>query len=244
MNSSTEKPKRGNLVDTLVRALRESIDKGDYAPGDRLPTEAKLTEEYGVSRTVVREAMASLKSDGLVEPRQGAGVFVLDHTAANPLPFRDVDAGRVSSVIEILEVRAAVEVEAAGLAAERRSPAQEERIIECYRRVVDLGKTSEGTSQADFDLHLAIADATNNTRFGEFLRMIGPSAIPRRALGAANGTTTGTSYRVVIDDEHKTIVNAILAGDKGAARKAMRQHLEDSQARYRSLLRDTLLDSA
>lgn len=241
---SDDKPKRGNLVVTLVQSLRTQIERGDYKPGARLPSEARLTEEFGVSRTVVREALASLRADGLVDSRQGAGVFVLERSSSQPLPFRNVDPTRVSSVIELLEVRAAVEVEAAGLAARRKSPAQEERIIECYRRVSDLARRGDPTSEADFELHLAIAEATNNARFGDFLRMTGLSVIPRRALRPDANPPTSGSYQKMIDDEHKQIVNAILASDGDGARAAMRTHLEGSQSRYRGLLHASILDPA
>lgn len=112
--------------------LRGQIAKGRYKTGERLPSEAQLTQEFGVSRTVVREAIASLRSDGLVEPRQGAGVFVLEPAPVERRPFHNVDLARVSSLIEMLELRTAVEGDAAGLAALRRSPAQEEKIIEAF----------------------------------------------------------------------------------------------------------------
>ena len=98
---------------------------GQFPPGSRLPSEAQLTEAHGVSRTVVREAIAALRADRLVEARQGAGVFVLEAEVPAPTPLflRNIDHERVSSMIELLELRTAVEVEAAGLAALRRSPA-------------------------------------------------------------------------------------------------------------------------
>ena len=227
---------RGNLVVNLVSTLRDKIEHGDYDVGSRLPTEAQLSEQHGVSRTVVREAIAALRSDGLVEPRQGAGVFVLERQAPAELPFHDVDPNRVSSVIEMLELRTAVEVEVAGLAALRRSPAQEERIMECHRLVSELARAGASTSDADFALHLAIADATNNARFREFLEILGPKLIPRRALREADAAPVSGSYQTLIDAEHESIVNAIVEGDREAARLAMRRHLEGSTSRYRKLL--------
>lgn len=125
----------GTLVVQVAEALRRAIQGGEYKPGDKLPSEARLTETHGVSRTVVREAIAALRSDGLVEPKRGAGVFVLEPAATPGLPFQNIDHARISSIIELLELRAAVEVEAAGLAATRRSPAQEEAIMDRHRAV-------------------------------------------------------------------------------------------------------------
>ncbi len=108
------------LVSRLGETLRQAIATGQFPPGSRLPSEAQLTEAHGVSRTVVREAIASLRADRLVEARQGAGVFVLEPSSAvQPvmLSLSNIDLARVSSMIELLELRTAVEVEAAGLAA-------------------------------------------------------------------------------------------------------------------------------
>ena len=118
----------GTLTERLGENLRQAIAAGQFPPGTKLPSEAQLVEAHGVSRTVVREAIAALRADKLVEARRGAGVFVLTTPVANDslLSLHAVDPARVSSMIELLELRTAVEVEAAGLAALRRSPAQEE----------------------------------------------------------------------------------------------------------------------
>ena len=167
--------------------LRSQIVKGRYKTGDRLPSEAQLTQEFGVSRTVVREAIAALRSDGLVEPRQGAGVFVLEPPAAERRPFDNVDLARVSSLIEMLELRTAVEGDAAGLAAVRRSPAQEEKIIEAFDAFRSSAAKGSPTAEADFAFHLAIANAANNPRFSEFLEVLGATLIPRRARAKNRG---------------------------------------------------------
>ncbi|WP_234990362.1 FadR/GntR family transcriptional regulator [Aquimixticola soesokkakensis] len=237
-NKSTPHKTAGKtLVVTVRDALRAQIESGTYQPGNRLPSEAQLTREFDVSRTVVREAIAALRADRLVEPRQGAGIFVLDPPQSHDLPFQNIDFVRISSMIELLELRTAVEVEAAALAATRRSPSQEENIIDCYRDLGNLAKAGAPTSQADFALHLAIADATNNPRFREFLSMIGPSVIPRRALNEGTNERASQTYLKVIDAEHEQIVAAILEGNEAAARDAMRHHLKGSQSRYRALLR-------
>ena len=88
----------GTLVGKVSEALREAIRSGEFAPGDKLPSEAQLTEHHGVSRTVVREAIALLRNDGLVLPRQGAGVFVLSN-GFSPAPPRSLDKSRLSSVL-------------------------------------------------------------------------------------------------------------------------------------------------
>jgi DNA-binding FadR family transcriptional regulator len=231
----------GTLVSQLSETLRQAIAAGQYSPGSRLPSEAQLTEAHGVSRTVVREAIAALRADRLVEARQGAGVFVLEPAAATRpamLSINNIDLARVSSMIELLELRAAVEVEAAGLAALRRSPAQEESIIDRHYAVRACLDASQPTSEADFALHIAIAEATNNPRFREFLTMIGKNLIPRAALRPDDSETDQAVYIKLLDEEHNAIVVAISEGDEDGARQAMRRHLRGAQLRYRSLLRD------
>ncbi|WP_081174893.1 FadR/GntR family transcriptional regulator [Rhizobium rhizosphaerae] len=231
---TSETPKgKATLVTQLVEKLREAIRSGAFEPGARLPSEAQMTADYAVSRTVIREAIAALKSDGLVEPRQGSGVFVLDAPAPVSLPFQNVDRERVSSVIELLELRTAVEIEAAALAAQRRSPQQEEAILARHRALFMLIEAGEPTAEADFALHLAIAEATNNPRFPEFLAMVGRSVIPRAALNQSEDPASQQSYLMQIHGEHAAIVEAISNGEEAAARAAMKLHLRGSLSRYR-----------
>ena len=230
----------GSLTTRLAETLRRAIAAGQFPPGSKLPSESRLTEAHGVSRTVVREAIAALRADRLVEARQGAGVFVLEGAAPSPAPLllRNVDHERVSSMIELLELRTAVEVEAAGLAALRRSPAQEEVILERHYAVRACFEAGRPTSEADFALHLAIAEATNNPRFREFLALIGKTVIPRAALRNDDSEADQAAYINLILKEHEEIVAAISGGDEDGAREAMRRHLRGSQARYRALLRE------
>ncbi|WP_062763266.1 FadR/GntR family transcriptional regulator [Falsirhodobacter sp. alg1] len=231
------KTKGGSLVARVADALRTEIRSGNLKPGDRLPSEAKLTEAHGVSRTVIREAIASLRADGMVEARQGAGVFVLEAEVPAPQPFQNIDYVRLSSMIEMLELRTAVEVEAAGLAATRRSAQQEERIMNAFKAVSDAFAAGVVTTSADYDLHYAIAEAANNPRFPEFLEMVGAGIIPRRALQTGTDEMISADYLRQLQAEHDRIVSAIMTGNEEEARTAMRDHLRGALARYRALLR-------
>ncbi|MET0359332.1 MAG: FadR/GntR family transcriptional regulator [Pararhizobium sp.] len=231
----------GTLTARLGESLRTAIVDGHFPPGTKLPSEAQLGKSHGVSRTVVREAIASLRADRLVDTRQGAGVFVLEPPqpmVPAALSLQTIDPARVSSMIEVLELRTAVEVESAGLAALRRSPLQEEVILERHYAVRACLEAGTSSSEADFALHLAIAEATNNPRFRDFLSMIGANVIPRAALRTGDEETDPTAYLKLIDEEHRAIVFAISNGDDDGAREAMRRHLRGSQTRYRALLRE------
>jgi len=227
----------GSLVQMVARRLRDAIASGTLKPGDKLSSENGLTQEYGVSRTVIREAVASLRADGLVEARHGVGVFVLSPPINLQDTLRSADPNRISSIIEMLELRAAIEIEAAGLAAQRRSPAQEEAILERFDEMGKQLKDNTSTSDADRAFHLAIADATSNPRFREFLEMIGKQMIPRALLSDTGVEYSLEAYLAQIQTEHLGIAQAISARDEAAAREAMRTHLKGSQQRYRSAIR-------
>jgi GntR family transcriptional repressor for pyruvate dehydrogenase complex len=225
----------GTLVGRVSESLREAIRSGEFAPGDKLPSEAQLTARHGVSRTVVREAIALLRTDGLVMPRQGAGVFVLPSEPSRTTP-RAIDKSKLSSVLELLEVRTPLEAEAAALAAMRRSPSQEEEILVRHSTIVELAEAGRSIREADFALHLAIADATNNPRFREFLIVHGPEAIPNSEIVTNRQSDLERNYHRQLIEEHEKIVLAISRRDEAGAREAMLHHLKGSQARHRELL--------
>ncbi|MFC0245498.1 FadR/GntR family transcriptional regulator [Falsochrobactrum ovis] len=234
-NKSLARHRDGSLTRNLTNILRENILAGNPAPGEKLPSEAKLIKQHNVSRTVIREAISVLREEGLVEPRQGAGVFVLEPSSiAGPI-LEGIDPKRISSVVEALELRTAIEVEAAFLAASRCSPQQEENIIRAFQEVGNCIKNGRSTAKADFALHLAIAEASNNRRFVDLINLLGGDMIPRAAFGQ-RAEIASASYLDKLHEEHRRIVTAISNRDPLAAREAMRDHLAGSQRRYRAYL--------
>ena len=230
---------RKNLSVQVIWKLREDIVSGVYAAGDKLPTEPALVEQFGVSRTVIREAIAELRADGLVRPRHGIGVFVQEaRPPEGSLVLLNQVSKKLSDIIEELELRVAVEVEAAGLAAERASPAQEAEIQDHLFEFSSLMKAGKATALADFAFHMAIARSTNNARFEEFLSHLGRRTIPRAKLGELIGEDHMLPIRdPYLHQEHKKVADAILARDPAAARMAMRSHLFGSLERYRAMAR-------
>ncbi len=226
-----------SLASKISAALRHDLVSGVFRPGDRLPSESTLTRQYSVSRTVVREAIAILRADGLVEARKGAGVFALEMPREAERPFNDLATQRISSVIELLELRTVFEVESAALAALRRSAAQIEEIYEAHRIVGQCLKDGSPTRDADFNLHLAIAEATQNRRFPEFLQLIRTGIIPRGDLQGEAPGSRPKDYNLHLQEEHGLIVDAIIEGDADAARAHMKAHLRGSLERYKALLR-------
>ena len=225
-----------NLTEEVVARIAEEIRKGRLEPGARLPTELELMKAMGVSRTVVREAVAALRAEGLVTTRQGSGAFVA--ADASRVPFR-IDPEGLSSigdVLEVMELRLAIEVEAAALAAERITP---ERLVPIGRALRDIEAAilrGEGAINEDFAFHRAIAEASGNPRFAQLLEFLGRHVIPRQSVRVSIGTPRAQrQYLVGIQKEHGRIYEAIRAGQSAEARKAMRTHLTRSLERYRGL---------
>ncbi len=233
-----QKKQRTNLTQIVITHFREKIRDGLIAPGDKLPTEMQMVAEFGVSRTVIREAIANLKADGLVESRHGIGVFALK-PAKESTNFQDLfgASDKISHIIETLELRAAVEIEAAGIAASRCSPAQEANIRECFDELSKRIASGQPAEDADFLFHKSIADATNNAQFREFMEFLGRRTIPRSQLRKSmTDNNLAPASELKFHDEHRAIMEAICMRDAAAARDAMRNHLQGSLNRYRAIL--------
>lgn len=232
--------RRQKLSDRIVVALRRDFLSGQVEIGQKLPTETQLADDFEVSRTVVREAVATLVADGLLETRQGAGMFVLKHQMTAQTTAKAVDqSGNISHALNVLEVRIALEMESAALAATRRSASQEAQIQERFFEFEHLLKLGQPTGTADFAFHRAIAEATNNAFYVEVLDSLGSRTIPCDVTSPyATEDVLSFVYQAGLQREHLAILNAISAGDAPAARGAMRAHLAASQERYRQRLQE------
>lgn len=228
---------REKLSRRVIESLRAQLIAGEIPRGAKLPTETRLSEAFGVSRTVVREAIAALAADGLVEARQGAGVFAIDNPAASMGALAVEMGGRVSTALSVLEVRLPIEVEAAGLAAARRSPSQEAVILEAFFEFELLLREGEPTGGADLLFHRAIASATGNPFYVELLNALGQHVIPCDVRSPfSTELVQDSTYQARLQEEHLAILTAISASEVEGAREAMRLHLGNSQQRYRARL--------
>ena len=229
-------PRRETLSTQVAAELTRQIEGGVLQPGQKIPTEAELCESFDVSRTVVREAVARLRSDGLLIPRQGIGVFVSE---APRVPRFEIDENSLHSLQEtigLLELRLSVEVEAAGLCAARRTKEEAAEIRRLMESVAAQYRDLEAVSRHyDYDFHLAIAKATRNSHIHQFLSFLAPVIVPRFQLSyLVTSEHKDRSYER-IHDEHDAIVRAIEAGDEVAAREKMRMHLINSLERLKAL---------
>ncbi|MFK4088949.1 FadR/GntR family transcriptional regulator [Kribbella sp. NPDC020789] len=222
---------RRGLAYDVVAELKRRILTGELAPGVKLPPESSLVEEFGVSRTVIREAVSRLQAAGLVETFQGRGSFVLE--VPGPVELREVRSHQ--DVLELLEFRTGVESEAAALAAARRTDLQLrgiERALDGFRRI---GADPARSVEADFAFHLAVVLACGNRFYADAIRELGPMMIllPRTRLDPAYEMSDPDHLTRVIH-EHENIHTAIVHGDADAARAAMRVHLTSTRHRLTS----------
>src|SRR2546428_8168133 len=220
----------------LFEQLAEQIKSGRLAPGARLPTEQALTRAARVSRTVVREAVAALRAEGLVITRQGVGAFVSAEPTRAPFRIEPERLQSLDEILNVMELRLGVEIESAGLAAERGTKADVRAIAAALQAIEEMAREGKSAVDEDLAFHRAIAEATGNPEFARFLQFIGRHLIPRRTVSGLPERMGGRRvYLALIQEEHRRIADAIAAGDPKAARDAMRRHLTRSLDRYRTL---------
>ncbi|MEY8690294.1 MAG: FadR/GntR family transcriptional regulator [Leptothrix sp. (in: b-proteobacteria)] len=222
----------------LVDALGERIRNGSLATGDKLPTEAAIMAEFGVSRTVVREAISKLQASGLVSTRHGIGTFVVGvgNISGESGGFRIApeQLATLHDVIAVLELRIGVETEAAGLAAQRRTAQNLASMRAALQTMAAAVEAGTDAVAADFQFHLEITRATQNAHFTELMSTLGAMIIPRARLDPAlPPSAERLTYLRRVHVEHESIFDAIAAQDPDAARAAMRTHLANSRERRR-----------
>ncbi|MEC5199464.1 GntR family transcriptional repressor for pyruvate dehydrogenase complex [Arthrobacter sp. PL16] len=221
-----------NLSTAVVETIRQQIIQGQLCPGDKLPAESALENEFKVSRTVIREALSRLQTAGLVEKYRGKGTYVLtrptDHSFSAPLQENQSHQDR----LDLLDFRIGIEVETAGLAAQRRSTTQLTAIRTALDAFEHANHKPSAAVTTDFDFHRSIAVAANNRLYLDLLQSLGPTMIsmPQTRLLQADQEAQATHFRRVVD-EHQAIHDAIERQDPQGSAAAMRTHLSRTRAR-------------
>ena len=215
------------LSEEVSAELEARIHRGDYGPGAQLPTEKVLAETFGVSRAVVREAIARLKADGMIETRQGSGAFVSDNPKS--LNFR-LSVNNDDALLHIFELRTMIEATVAELAARRRTDADVVTMRECLKRMEEALAAETDGSEADDDFHLAIASATHNQYVLRLSEFLGRQFSESRRMAWIDHPRGMESPREA-QREHYLILEAIAAGDPAAARQAAHVHLRGAAER-------------
>lgn len=228
----------GTLASRVAEQLLDKIRADHLAPGARLPSEQAMARHFGVSRTVIREAIARLKVDGLLETRKGSGAFVRD-----PGPHRLTDSDdqateeSIQSLLNLIEVRRGMEAEIAALAALRRTPAQLAEIDYALRRIEEAVAAGADGVEEDARFHRTIAAATSNPHWVKLMDMFSwPIQSAVRVTRANEARREDFSRQVQM--EHRKIVEAIAAGDPDLARAAAAEHMARAAQRVRDADRE------
>ncbi|ONG51799.1 hypothetical protein BKE38_15650 [Pseudoroseomonas deserti] len=223
--SSVAKP---SLADHVVGALSRSIAEGRLAPGARLPTGQQLAEQYGVSLAVIREAISSLRAEGLVETRQGAGAFVAAPSSNQPFRIQPLLQAGPDAARKIFELRMGAEISAAGLAAARATRGQLAELKRAHQAMEAAVAAGGNGVEEDLDFHRGIAEAANNELFVKFVTFLGHHI--RDSVLASRPEGSQWEAAEVLS-EHAAILAAIRAGDVAAAQAAAAAHMGNCLAR-------------
>jgi GntR family transcriptional regulator, transcriptional repressor for pyruvate dehydrogenase complex len=223
------KVSRGPHLPTLVASsLSREIAQGRLKPGDQLPTEQTLATTFGVSRNVVREAIARLRSEGRVWSRQGQGAFVSESTSASVLKIEHDDSQPVDAFIALFQFRSIFEVQGAALAARLRTGADLERMREAVEEMACAIYGSVAWLNGDVEFHQAIARATHNTYVMQVAAFV--SERVRESILAV-GEHRSDDMAQVTEREHRRILAAIEVQDETGAQQAMQTHLAGAAKR-------------
>lgn len=213
---------RVSLVDQIIAQLHALIESGEWQVGTRIPTEAELSEQFGVGRNTIREAVRALGYAGMLETRQGDGTYV---RALNDLAAMIQRRVQRSALTEALEVRNSLERDAARLAAIRHTDADVTAMraaLDAQERDVLVGDEA-AVVEADVAFHRAIVNATYNSVLIDLYDHLTDAL--RLAIAEAISPRAGAGVRM---EEHRAIIDAIASGDAEVAEAAALTHLQHS----------------
>lgn len=219
------------LSEEVSGDLQRRIARGDIKPGDRLPTEKALGDAFGVSRAVVREAIARLKADGLIDTRQGSGAFVVEAPKTINLRFWQGAGPELEELRDIFELRAMVEGAVAELAAQRCDKMDLKAMAEQLQAMDDALADGRDGTEADDNFHIALARATHNSYIGRLVEFLGRHFSDSRKL-SWHGTRRELAHPQEAQREHRALFAAISSGNAEAARRCAQDHLRGTAGRF------------
>ncbi len=227
------KVSRGPHLPTLVASsLSREIAQGRLEPGAQLPTEQALAQTFGVSRNVIREAIARLRSEGRVWSHQGRGAFVSDKPHPPVLVIEHDVRGGAEAFASLFEMRGILEVEAAALSAARRTDDDLDAMRDALTTMSEALYGSTAWLKADLEFHRVIASSTGNGYVAQFLSVVA-ERIRDSILVSGNRHPSDALSKATLG-EHDAILRGIEAGNAGEARRAMAHHLQNASRRVAS----------
>jgi DNA-binding FadR family transcriptional regulator len=232
MTGLRPRTKASALADALVEDLERRVMSGELPPGARFPTEAAMVASAGVSRTVVREAFARLAASGLLESRRGSGAYVAQGARYRAFQITAEELREIDDIHRLFEMRTPLEIEMAGLAAERHDKAD----LAAMRRAIDdmlQAADVDAAVNADTAFHAAVAAATRNDYFTRFTEFLGVRLVPPRTQYLRSpDAASRRRYIEEIAADHSAIFEAVARRDVDDARSAAAQHMANSHSRH------------
>jgi DNA-binding FadR family transcriptional regulator len=218
-----------HLPARIATQIAREITEGRISAGEKLPTEHFLSKTFGVSRSVVREAIAHLRNEGLVETRQGVGAFATDIERRHSIRIEQENLSDKASFRNLFQLRLPLEIEAAGLAALHHTGDDLLKLDEALSQMTGAAKWTDEGILADLAFHRQIAAATQNEYFLLFLGFVAERI--HLAINAARASAVLEEIVEVTIAEHLAIRDAIASRQPNQARQAMHEHLMGAASR-------------
>ncbi|SFU42269.1 FadR/GntR family transcriptional regulator [Halomonas korlensis] len=217
------------LSDRVYGDIVDRIIQREFGEGDRLPSEEQLATHYGVSRPIIREALARLRDDALIRSQRGSGSFVQRRPDRAMLEFAPLES--LADIQRCFEFRIAVETEAARLAAAKATEEERVALTQALALLEQRIRDNALGVDADFSFHLCIAHATHNRFFSDTLLSLQAAITYGQNLARGLGLRRPEHHVPEVQVEHRNIHDAILAGDAERAAHCMQHHLSNSRRR-------------
>lgn len=224
--------KKTRFYSSVIERIKDSIESGELRPGAKLPSERELAAGFSISRTAVREAISALEFSGSVEVRPGVGIFLVDTNLEEIIAkVSAMVDGPDTKLIEMLELRQAVESQAAYLAASRATRQQKLNIREAYRNLEGVVTIGEMGAREDLRFHLSVVLASGNQMLEQVIELVSgrfEEGLTESRMESLS--VPGQSKKILL--EHKEILAAIEASEPERSRDSMWRHLENVRIRY------------
>ncbi|MFD2924993.1 FadR/GntR family transcriptional regulator [Halobacillus naozhouensis] len=230
MNGSPVRKKR--VYHMIVEQIKNCIKRGEVLPGEKMPSERTLASRLSVSRTSVKEAYSVLESSGIVEIRQGSGVYLLINNVEDIMnKLQALIRGQSANMIDLMELRQALEVDIAYYAAYRRGQQDIVKLEQSYLQLEQAVFTNRLAAEEDLAFHMNIAKVARNYLLAQVMNMVSDQVlIGLEDSRARSLDVPGQSEQIL--QEHRAIYQSIKDGHPSSASAAMRKHLENVKQRY------------
>jgi len=217
----------------VIDQIKIAIEEGSIQPGDKLPAERELAEKLHVARTSVKEAITVLETSGIVTVKPGVGMYLNDDSKSQ-IVFRlsHMIDERSSDFSDVIELRQAIEGDAAYYATKRMTSEQRKRLTECYEQLIHSEKRAEIAIEEDYQFHFTIVEGANNPVLLDVMNVIAQKMI----TGLKESRYISVNDEILnneVLEEHTNIYHAIMNHEPEKARKAMWEHHLGTKERFK-----------